>query len=205
MWLTCGLSPKSAACEFRWRPTWPQKGRFNANDASASGTRSVTAATHPYARHSETRTRQGRVRPQSSSLNAAAAGATTLPTIAAAVSGRRQNRPLHSARKRSAATRMASPHACRHPNRPQLVFHSNRRNGPGWINVVRGGLVVKAKTTKESTLNPSGAVRRTTGRAAPAGDQSKTDRPGAPVVLPQPPQPKHTDSSPHEPQSQSPL
>jgi hypothetical protein len=60
----------------------------------------------------------GRVRPQSSSLNAAAAGATTLPTIAVAVSGRRQGRPLQSARKGSAARKMASPHASRHPNRP---------------------------------------------------------------------------------------
>jgi hypothetical protein len=67
------------------------KGRFNANAASASGTRSVTAATHPGAWPAETRTRQGRVRPQSSSLNAAAAGATTLPTIAVAVGGRRQS------------------------------------------------------------------------------------------------------------------
>jgi hypothetical protein len=25
MWLKCGLSPNYAACEFRWRPTWPQK------------------------------------------------------------------------------------------------------------------------------------------------------------------------------------
>jgi hypothetical protein len=145
------------------------------------------------------------VRPQSSSLNVAAAGASTLPTIAVAVSGRRQRRPLQSARKRTAATRMASPHACRDPNRPQLVFRPNRRNGPGWNHVVRGGRVVKAKATKRPTLNPSGAGVQTTGRVSPAVGQSKPSRTGAPVVLHQPPQPKHTDSSPPQPQSQSPV
>jgi hypothetical protein len=100
-------------------------------------TRTVTAVTHPGAWLAETRTRQGRVPPQSSSSSAAAAGATTLPTIAVAVSGRRQRRPLQSARKGSAATRMAFPHACRHPNRPQLVYLPNRRNwaraGATWL------------------------------------------------------------------------
>jgi hypothetical protein len=72
--------------------------------------------------------RQGRVRPQSSSLNAVAAGATTLPPIVVAVSWRRQGRQLQSARKGSAARRMASPRACRHPNRPQLYLIPNRRS-----------------------------------------------------------------------------
>jgi hypothetical protein len=63
-----------------------QNGCFNANAASASGTHSETAATHPGAWLAKTRTRQGRVRPQSSSTNAAAAGATTMPTIAVSVS-----------------------------------------------------------------------------------------------------------------------
>jgi hypothetical protein len=114
-----------------------QKGRFNANAASASGTRSVTAATHPGAWHSETCTRQGCVRPQSSSLNAASSGATILPNIAVAVSARRKGRPMKSARKGSAATRMASLHACRHPNRPQVDFRPNTRNwtqaGTTWL------------------------------------------------------------------------
>jgi hypothetical protein len=114
----CRLSPKSAACEFSWRRTWPQKGRFNANAASASGTRCVTAATHSGAWLSETRTRQVCVRPLSSSLNAAAAGTSTLPTTAVEVIGRRQRRPLQSARKESAAKMMASPHDCGQSNRP---------------------------------------------------------------------------------------
>jgi hypothetical protein len=63
---------------------------------------------------------------------------------------------------------------------------------------------VKAKATKEPTLNPSGAGGQTTGRAAPAVGHSKPGRPGAPLLLPQPPQPKHTDSSRPQPQSQSP-
>jgi hypothetical protein len=74
MWRKYNLSPNYAACELRWRLTQPQKGRCNANAASASDTRSVTAVTHPGAWLAETRTRQGRVRPQSSSLNAAAKG-----------------------------------------------------------------------------------------------------------------------------------
>jgi hypothetical protein len=74
MWQKCDLSPNSAACELRWRPTQPQKGRCNSNAASASVTRSVTAVTHPGAWLAEARTRQGRVRPQSSSLNAGAGG-----------------------------------------------------------------------------------------------------------------------------------
>jgi hypothetical protein len=61
-------------------------------------------------------------------LKCCSCGSTTLPTIAAAVGGGRQRRALQCARKGSAATRMASPHACRHPNRPQLVFLPNRRN-----------------------------------------------------------------------------
>jgi hypothetical protein len=64
---------------------------------------------------------------------------------------------------------------------------------------------MKAKATKEPTLNPSVAGGQTSGRAAPAVGQSKPGRPGAPVVLPQPPQPKHTDSYPPQPQSQSTL
>jgi hypothetical protein len=47
---------------------------------------------NPGVRLVETRTRQGTVPPQISSLNAAAAGVNTLPTMAVAVSGRRQGR-----------------------------------------------------------------------------------------------------------------
>jgi hypothetical protein len=64
---------------------------------------------------------------------------------------------------------------------------------------------VNAKATKEPTLNPSSAGGQTKAKAAPAVGQSKQSRPGAPVVQPQPPQHKHTDSSPPQLQSQSPL
>jgi hypothetical protein len=61
----------------------------NANAASTSGTRSVTAATHLGAWHAAKPKYQGRASPQSSSLSAAAAEATTLPNVAVAISGRR--------------------------------------------------------------------------------------------------------------------
>jgi hypothetical protein len=128
MWRKYGLPPNYAACELRWRLTHPKKGRFNANAASASGTSSVTAVTHPGAWLAEARTSPERVRPQGSSLNAAAAGATTLPAIVVAVSGRRRGRRLQSVRKQSAARRLASPRACLHPNRSQLDLLPNRRN-----------------------------------------------------------------------------
>jgi hypothetical protein len=67
--------------------------------------------------------------------------------------------------------------------------------GPGWKHVVRGGSVVKAQATKEPTPNPPGAGGQTGRRAAPADGQPKHCPPGAPVVDPQPPQNKHTDSS----------
>jgi hypothetical protein len=69
------------------------KRRCNANAASTPSTRSVAAATHPVAWLAETRTHQGRVPPQSSILNAAAAGSTTLPTIVDVVTATRRGRP----------------------------------------------------------------------------------------------------------------
>jgi hypothetical protein len=64
-------------------------------------------------------------------LKCCSCGGTTLQTIAVTVSGRRQRRPLQSARKDGAATRLASPHACRHANRPQLDFPRIGETGPG--------------------------------------------------------------------------
>jgi hypothetical protein len=64
---------------------------------------------------------------------------------------------------------------------------------------------MKTKIMEEPTLSPSGARGQTTGRAPPGVGKSKPGRPAAPVVLPQQLQPKHTDSSPPQPQSQSPL
>jgi hypothetical protein len=77
--------------------------------------------------------------------------------------------------------------------------------GPGRHHVVQGGLVLKGQTTKEPTPNLPGASGQTKGLTAPVEGQPKSGRPAAPVVVPQPPQPKHTDTSPPQPQSQSPL
>jgi hypothetical protein len=85
------------------------------------------------------------------------------------------------------------------------LFPEQEKLGPGWNLVVRGGRVEKAKATTEYNLNPSGVGGQTTGRIAPAVGQSKPSHPGTPVVVPQPPQPKHTDSSHPQPQSQSAL
>jgi hypothetical protein len=63
---------------------------------------------------------------------------------------------------------------------PASLSPEQEKLGPGSNHVVRGGRVVKAKATKEPTLNPSGAGGQTTGRAAPAVGQSKPSRPGAP-------------------------
>jgi hypothetical protein len=122
------------------------------------------------------------------------------------VSGRRQGRPQQSARKGSAGTkrwRLLTPAAPK--SAPASLSPEQEKLGPDRNHVVRGGRVVKAKATKEPTLSPSGAGWQTTGRASPAVGKSKPGRPWAPVVLRQPPQPKNTDSSPPQPQSQSPL
>jgi hypothetical protein len=66
--------------------------------------------------------------PQGSSINAAAAGVTTLPTIALAVSGKKGTRLLQNAHTESASKRMASPRACQHPNRRRLDLIPKRRN-----------------------------------------------------------------------------
>jgi hypothetical protein len=92
--------------------------------------------------------------------------------------------------KDGVSTRLSAPKSV--PARP---FPKKEKLGPGWNRVVRGGRVVKAQATKESTPNPSCAGGQTRGRAAPTYGQPKLCRPGAPVVDPQPPQPKHTDSS----------
>jgi hypothetical protein len=88
---------------------------------------------------------------------------------------------------------------------PASISTEQEKLGRGWSHVVRGGHVVKAKATNKPTLNPPGSCGQTTGRASPTVGQSKRSRPGTTVVLPQPPQPKHTDSSPPQPQSQPPL
>jgi hypothetical protein len=88
---------------------------------------------------------------------------------------------------------------------PANLSPEQEKLGPGGSHVARGVRVVKAKSMKETTLSPSGAGWQTKGPAAPAVGQSKPGRPGAPLVVPQPPQPKHTDSSTPQPQSQSPL
>jgi hypothetical protein len=71
------LSPNSAVCECRWSRTWLQRARCNANAASASDTRSVTADTRPVASRVVSRITSEGANPRGSSLSAVAAGATT--------------------------------------------------------------------------------------------------------------------------------
>jgi hypothetical protein len=132
------------------------------------------------------------VPPQSSNLNAAAAGVTTLPTIAVEVSGKKRGRLLESASK---GRRMASARACQHQNRPQLDLLRAGETGPRLEPRIRGGSDVKYQSTNDITSNPSGAGGRTGGRSAPVDGQLKPVCPWALVVDPQQPQPKHTDSS----------
>jgi hypothetical protein len=74
----------------------------------------------------ETNTGQVRVRSQFSSLNAAAARAITLTTIAVAVSGRRKVRLLQRACKGSTARMIESRRASRNPNRLQTHLRTGR-------------------------------------------------------------------------------
>jgi hypothetical protein len=127
------------------------KVRFNANAASALGTRSETAATHPGAWLAETRTSQGRVRSQSSCLNDASARATTLRTIVVAVSGTTQWLPQQSRSKESAARSMVSPHASRHPNQLQLDLLPNGRI---WAQVGNTCFVAAASLRLKPRKNP---------------------------------------------------
>jgi hypothetical protein len=111
----------------------------------------------------------------------------------AAAANRRQVERGH---KDSVSSRLPAPKSA-----PARLSPEQEKLGPFWNHVVRGGRVMKAKATKEPTLNPSGAVGQNMGRAAAALGQSKPSRPGVPVVLPQPSQPKHTDFSSPQPQS----
>jgi hypothetical protein len=130
------------------------------------------------------------VRPQGS-LNAAAAGATTLPTIVVAVSGRRRG---EGGQKVGVSSRLPAPKSA-----PARLSPEQEKLGPGWNHAVQGSRVVKAQATKEPAPNPSCAGGHTRGWDAPADGQPKPCRRGAPVVGPQPPQPQHTDSSPPHP------
>jgi hypothetical protein len=125
-------------CGLRWTRTAPQWGPCSANAVSASGTRSVTAATHLGAWYAATPTIRdvSRVSPQRSSLSAAAAEATTLPSIAVAVSGRRRwRRLLKSERRRKdcASARLPASKAA-----PVRISPEQEKQGPGWNHTVRG-------------------------------------------------------------------
>ena len=86
-------SLNSAVCECRWSRTWLQRVPCNANAASASDTRSVTADTRPGASRVVAPTSPVGAQPRGNSLSAVAAGATT-PRVTGAVlsgKGRRQS------------------------------------------------------------------------------------------------------------------
>jgi hypothetical protein len=87
-------------------------------------------------------------------------------------------------------TRLPAPKSA--PARP---CPEQEKLGPGWNHVVRGGRVVQAQSTKESTSNTSGAGGRTGVTAATVDGQIKLCRPEASVMNSQPLRPKHTDSS----------
>jgi hypothetical protein len=144
------------------------------------------------------------VRPQSNSLNPAAAGEILqLSWLQQVVGGEGACWKARARGERPEGWRLRAPAA---PNLfPARHSTEQEKLGPGWNHVLQGGSVVKSEATKGHAPNPSGAGGQTRERAAPAGGRPKPDIPAAPIVGPQQPQPKHTDSSLPQPQRQSPL
>jgi hypothetical protein len=73
----CDLSPTSVVCECRWSRTWLPRSRCNANAASTSATRSVTADTRPGASLVVAPTSPVGAQTRGNNLSAVAAVATT--------------------------------------------------------------------------------------------------------------------------------
>ena len=96
----CGLSPTSAVCECRWSRTWLQSVPGNANAASASDTRSVTADTRHGASRVEAPISLVGAQPRGNSLSAAAAGATTPRFTEAVLSGNKRGHFMQIERRK---------------------------------------------------------------------------------------------------------
>lgn len=163
------------------------------NVASASGKRSVTTAMYPGVWLGKTRTGLRRLPSQSSGLDAAAAGVTTMPTNAVAVSGNWRRRPLQNLLKFSAAKKLMSPRACQLPKQPYLSLLPNRRN---WAQ----GETMSSDAPSSSKLSDGRTYlqsirQRWTDRSAPMGVKHTPIGPEAPVVSSQPTLPKHIDLS----------
>jgi hypothetical protein len=163
-------------------------GRCNAGAAIASDTPSVRAPVHLGAWRAGTYSRQVAASLQSSSLNAAAAGVTTLRTDMVAGSGKRQWRLLQSGRTRSAAEMVVPPLACQRPCPPQLISLLKRKTGPRLETLGPR----RPRRHGQSTTNPipTTSVTETERQAAPAGGQSKPACPEVSVVDFQPPRSK---------------
>ena len=93
-------SLNSAVCECRWSRTWLHRVPCNANAASASDTRSVTADTRPGASRVVALTSPVCAQPRANSLSAVAAGAITQRVTGAVLNGRKRGQPLQSERQK---------------------------------------------------------------------------------------------------------
>jgi len=96
----CDLSPNYAVCECRWSLTWLPRVPCNANAASASDTRSVTADTRPSVSRVVALTSPVGVQTRENSLSAVAAGATTQRVTGAVLSGKKRGQHLQSERQK---------------------------------------------------------------------------------------------------------
>ena len=149
----CVLSLNSADCECRWRRTWLQRARCNANAASASDTHSETADTRPGESHVGAPTFPLGALSRGNSHNAAAAGAITQRVTETVSNGKNRGRPLQSERPKvfEIAPPMVFPLLLQvsGPSAEQMDL------GDGWNNVVRGERVVKAAKTPPPFLKSS--------------------------------------------------
>jgi hypothetical protein len=85
-------------------------------------------------------------------LDCCRCGVTTLPSIVAAVTGKRRMRPLQKEREGSAANRMAPPRACQRPKQPQLSLSPNRKS---WAQAAITWLESAASSRLSSRQNPT--------------------------------------------------
>ena len=94
------LSPNSAVCECRRSRTWLQRVPCNANAASDSDTRNVTADSRPGASRVVAPTSPVGAQPRENSLSAVAVGATTPRVTGTVLSGKKLRQPLQSERQK---------------------------------------------------------------------------------------------------------
>ena len=152
-------SLNTAVCECRWSRTWPQIVPCNANAASASDKRTLTADTRTGASRVVALTSPVGAQPRGNSLSVVAAGATTQRVTGAVLSGKKRRQPLQSERQKvyGRAPPKANPPLLK-PSGPGPL-RSRRTWARAGITSFEGG-VLSRPTPLDRILNPLSRLRR---------------------------------------------